>query len=337
MTESANDKEQSIPSERRFLQVGEEGDGIRVDIFLADNLEDISRSRIKNLIKSEQVLVDNEACKPSMTLREGQKISWPLDAGVVTVTITPEPLPLTILFEDDDLMVIHKPPRLVVHPAPGHWTGTLVHGLLHHWGDWNPPGGALRPGIVHRLDKDTSGLMVVARSQRAYDSLCKQFAVHSIQRRYITLVWGQMESSSGSIDRPIGRDPHNRQQMAIVGRGGKPAISNWEVLSQFDFVTLLRVALHTGRTHQVRVHLSSIGHPVFGDKTYGGVAYAKRLQPRDRPLVSQQFRRLDRFALHAYHLSFQHPADQEWLTFEAPVPEDMEAVLLSMKEAGGSE
>jgi 23S rRNA pseudouridine1911/1915/1917 synthase len=322
----------------RRLVVEEEGDGIRLDVFLADYLEDVSRSRIQKLVKTDQILVDENPCKSSQALREGQTITWPADAGVTTIEVLPEPIPLQILYEDDHLMVLHKPPNMVVHPAPGNWTGTLVHGLLHHWPSWpQPPGGALRPGIVHRLDKDTSGLMVVARTVRAYDSLCEQFAVHSIERRYVTLVWGHPGGQSGVIEKPIGRDPVNRQRMAIVGRGGKPARSNWEVLTEFDFATLLRVALHTGRTHQVRVHLSSIGHPVFGDETYGGVERINRLLPKQRPPFRGLLRRLNRFALHAYHLGFRHPADDGWLAFEAPVPEDMESVLLSMTKSGGAE
>lgn len=319
----------------RELFVEEEGEGTRIDLFLAERVEGITRSQIQRLIREGALRVDGAPCKPSAPVKEGQRITWPADAGMQTIALAPEPVEFQPVFEDDHLLVLHKPPGLVVHPAPGHWTGTLVHGLLHHWPGWRAPGGALRPGIVHRLDRETSGLMVVARSARAYQSLREQIAAHSTERRYVALAWGQPGADAGEIDRPIGRDPRNRQRMAVVERGGKPAFSHWEVLARFDSLSLLRVGLRTGRTHQVRVHLSSMGHPVFGDPVYGGVRYVNRLAPRDRIRLQALLRELDRTGLHAYHLGFRHPADGEALVFEAPVPRDMERVLLQLTEAGG--
>ncbi len=322
---------------RNSLTVEEEGEGTRIDSFLSERVEGITRNQIQKLIRAGRLLVDGEPCKASTPVKAGQQITWPADAGITAVELVPEAIALQALFEDEDLLVLNKPPGLVVHPAPGHWTGTLVHGLLHRWPGWRAPGGALRPGIVHRLDRDTSGLMAVARSARAYASLREQIAGHSTARRYIALAWGGPVADGGEIDRPIGRDPRHRQRMAVLERGGKPAFSSWEVLARFDSLSLLRVGLRTGRTHQVRVHLASMGHPVFGDPLYGGVAYASRLAPRERMFLQGLLRDLDRTALHAYHLAFRHPTDGEPLLFEAPVPRDMERVLLQLTEAGGNQ
>ncbi len=323
-------------AERRSLRVEEEGEGTRVDLYLAERVEAVSRTQIQRLIRSGEVLLDGRPCKPSTPVAEGQEITWPAVAGLTEIRAGAEPVPIDAVFEDDDLLVLHKPPGLVVHPAPGNWGGTLVNGLLHRWPTWEAPGGGVRPGIVHRLDKDTSGLLVVARSGRAYQSLREQFAAHATERLYVALVWGHLPQEEGEIDRPIGRDPHNRQRMAVVDRGGKPARTHWGVLAAFDSFSLLRLGLRTGRTHQVRVHLANMGHPVVGDALYGGVAFARRLAPADRARVQGLMRGLGRVALHAYHLGFRHPADGEWLVFEAPVPRDMEGALLQLMEPGGN-
>ena len=323
--------------EQRRLTVDDEADGRRIDRFLADHLADVSRSRIQRLIREGRVRIDGQPCKPSAVLAGGQQVTWPADVGLPVPDLQPEPIPLQVLFEDSDLIVLHKPPGLVVHPAPGHWTGTLVHGLLHRWPGWEAPGGELRPGIVHRLDKDTSGLMVVARSARGYRSLQEQIAEHSAERAYIALAWGGVVGEAGEINQPIGRDPHSRQRMAVRERGGRAARTCWRVLSRFDSLTLLHLVLHTGRTHQVRVHLANWGHPVFADAVYGGVQYAARLAPRERTRARAGMRQLGRQALHAYRLSFRHPADGELLVFEAPIPDDMERILLELSEAGGAD
>jgi 23S rRNA pseudouridine1911/1915/1917 synthase len=188
---------------------------------------------------------------------------------------------------------------------------------------------------VHRLDRDTSGLMVVARSARAFQSLQEQISKRTTERMYIALAWGRMEAAGGEISAPIGRDPRHRQRMAVVA-GGKPASTQWQVLSQFDSLALLRLVLRTGRTHQVRVHLAGEGHPVFGDPLYGGIEYVARLAARERTAAQAWLQELGRLALHAYHLAFRHPVDGEWLEFEAPVPRDMERVLLRLAEPKGS-
>ncbi|MFH1144551.1 MAG: RluA family pseudouridine synthase [Candidatus Eisenbacteria bacterium] len=325
------------PSDGRLcLTVDEESEGTRIDLFLAQRLEDVSRSRIQQLIRDGQVLLNDAACRPSTPVKEGQTISWPADAGVTLVTLQPEPIPIRAVFEDEDLLVLDKQPDLVVHPAPGHWSGTLVNGLLHRWPDWRAPGGADRPGIVHRLDKDTSGLMVVARSARAFRSLSEQIAAHDVERAYIALAWGVVEGERGEVDAPIGRDPQHRQRMAVVAQGGRPARTAWQVLWRFDRLTLVRLVLRTGRTHQVRVHLASLGHPVFGDPVYGSGVEGPSLPPGERVRCRRWLQELGRLALHAYRLGFRHPEDQEWLAFEAPVPKDMEQVLLDLYQPGGA-
>jgi 23S rRNA pseudouridine1911/1915/1917 synthase len=323
-------------TDRCSLRVDEDAEGARVDRFLADRLVDVSRSQIQKLIREHQVLLDGATCKPSTSLKEGEVVSWPADVGLNTVALEPEPIPIQAVFEDDDLLVLHKPPGLVIHPAPGHWRGTLVNALLHRWPNWRAPGGRLRPGIVHRLDKDTSGLLVVARSARAYHGLREQISTRQAQRAYVALVWGRMDEEEGEFDGAIGRDPHHRQRMAVVS-AGKPAATQWHVLSRFDTLTLLHLELRTGRTHQVRVHLSNAGHPVFGDPFYGGVEFVSRLSPLDRQRAQGLMRELGRLALHAYRLAFRHPSDGAWLEFEAPVPADMERVLLSLAKSGGKE
>jgi 23S rRNA pseudouridine1911/1915/1917 synthase len=318
----------------RTLVVGEDGDGERLDRFLAARLPFTSRSTVQRLIREGRVWLDGVASRASASVRVGQVVSFPSDLGQRPATLEPEALPIEAVFEDDDLLVLHKPPDLVIHPGAGRRTGTLVHRLLHRWPGWQAPGSPERPGIVHRLDRETSGLMVVARSARAYQSLRTQIASHAMERGYVTLVWGVPEKDAGLIDAPIGRDPRQRRRMAVVPRGGRPARTEWQVLARFDWLTLLRVGLRTGRTHQVRVHMASVGHPVFGDAVYGGVDFVDRLAPRDRPNAHQWLRTVGRVALHAYRLRFRHPADGEWLTFEAPVPPDMEAVLLALVERG---
>jgi len=319
---------------RRELTVDAEAEGTRVDLFLAERIADVSRSRIQQLIREGQVLVDGAPCRPSMAVREGQTISWPAAAGLRPVAIEPEPVPIQAVYEDDDLLVLFKPPGLVVHPAPGNWHGTLVQGLLHRWPGWQAPGGADRPGIVHRLDKETSGLMVVARSARAHLSLVEQISAHRVERAYVALAWGLFEEDRGEIDAPIGRDPRHRQRMAVVAQGGRPASTAYEVLWRFDRLTLVRLVLRTGRTHQVRVHLSFQGHPVFGDPVYGGGLEGSKLPQHERPRYRRWLTEIGRTALHAYRLGFRHPADGERLVFEAPVPDDMEKILLQLIQPG---
>lgn len=227
------------------------------------------------------------------------------------------------MHEDDDLIVIDKPAGLVVHPGAGVRSGTLVHGLLHHHPGIAPVGGADRPGIVHRLDKDTSGLMLVAKTERAHRALVEAIRERRVRRVYQALVWGDVRGDSGRIDAPVGRDPRQRKRMAVVRRGGRPAASLWQVLERFGIATLLRVELETGRTHQIRVHLSHAGHPVIGDPTYGGRGRkGLSLGHLERSLASALLACLQRQALHASELVFRHPMTGSESRFEAPLPHD---------------
>lgn len=328
------DAEGDAEDEER-VTVGEDSRGSRLDRFLTGLLPEISRGRIQALIQEGRVTLDGRSAKPSARLDPGQVVRFrPSEVGETgsETVLEPEPIPLSILFEDGDVLVLHKPAGMVVHPGAGVRTGTLVHGLLHHLPGWKGAGGAGRPGIVHRLDRGTSGLMVVAKSARAYRSLVRQIQVRAVKRRYIALVWGTPRPRRGLIERPIGRHPRHRQRMAVVAKGGREAATEYEVLRVFDTLSVLRLSLRTGRTHQIRVHLSSVGHPVFGDVAYGGgKAYVARLAPRDRPAALRWLKNLGRPALHAYHLTLRHPVDGEVMAFEAPVPGDMEHILTELE------
>ena len=284
--------------------------GVRLDRALADLLPDISRTRIRALIEGGQVRTRSGAEARAKT---------PVRAGESYVVVIPparasapeaQAMPLHILHEDDDLIVLEKPAGLVVHPAPGNPDRTLVNALLAHCGDrLSGIGGVARPGIVHRLDKDTSGLMVVAKTDRAHRALSAQLAARTLTRVYRALVWGVPAGREGSIEGNIGRNPADRKKMAIVKRGGKPALTHYKVLKVVaGNMSVIECRLATGRTHQIRVHLASLGHPIVGDRTYGGVATARRLASLPRPLAAR-IRTLDGQALHARSLAFVHPAD----------------------------
>lgn len=297
----------------------------RLDRFLADNLSDFSRAQIRKLIDDGLVQVDGALVKAGHKLKGGEDvvICPPEPEPVIA---EPEPIPLDILFEDGDIIVVDKPAGMVVHPAPGHMSGTLVNALLYHCRDLAGIGGALRPGIVHRLDKDTSGVMVATKNDRAHQALAEQFKAHSIRRRYLALVHGHIQKDSGVIDRPIGRHPVDRKRMSSHARHGRRAVTRWQVLRRFDRdkLTLVELALETGRTHQIRVHFSEMNLPLVGDPVYG--------QPRRaRAIGDTGLRRLveglGRQALHARLLMFRHPATGQVMTFTSPVPEDFGLVL----------
>lgn len=304
-----------------------EAGGERVDRFLAAALEGLSRSRVKALIE------EGRASRDGVRLREPAD---PVRAGAVYALSIPAPvaarpeaqtIAFPILYEDSDLLVIDKPAGLVVHPAPGNEDGTLVNALLAHCGEDLPGiGGEKRPGIVHRLDKDTSGVMVVAKTEQALATLSAAFAARDLDRAYKALVWGAPNPAAGSIEGDIGRDPRERKRMAIVARGGKHALTHYRTLAQHDLsVALLECRLATGRTHQIRVHLSSRGHPVVGDPVYlRRIPAAARNLP---PALRQTLLDFPRQALHAARLGFAHPRTGAALRFETPVPPDMQALL----------
>ena len=303
----------------RTLVATEEAAGVRLDLFLASVLGELSRSHIQRLIKDGHVLVGGRGAKPNQPVKAGQAIS--IDAPEpVEPAPRPEALPLPILYQDADLLVVDKPAGMVVHPAAGHAGGTLVNALLHHVTDLSGIGGEKRPGIVHRLDRGTSGLMVVAKHDRAHEELSRQFRDREVEKEYVALVWGEVMAGR-RIDLAVGRDPANRKKMSAKARRSREAVTRIVRAEHFGrTLTLAHVAIHTGRTHQIRVHLSAIGHPIVGDPLYGGV---HRRVPGDLRAVS----RLDRPFLHAARLAFTHPGDGRRMEFESPLPGELQHVL----------
>jgi len=283
----------------------EDESSVRIDKFLAEECEHWSRTQIQDWIKEGRVTVNGQPVKANYKLAENDHIVLRVPPPK-ELEIKPEPMDLDIVYEDGDVIVLNKPRGVVVHPAPGHYSGTLVNGLLAHCSDLSGINGVLRPGIVHRLDKDTSGLLMVAKHDMAHLSLAKQLSEHSVTRKYVALVHGQVEHDQGTIDAPIGRDPKNRQRMAVTVKG-KPAVTHFNVLKRFDRYCLVECRLETGRTHQIRVHMKYIGHPLAGDPLYG--------PSKTLPIQGQ--------ALHAKVLGFTHPSTGKRLHFDSPLPDDM--------------
>ncbi len=293
-----------------------ETDAPRIDVYLAENTE-YSRSKLSKLIKDGSVFKNNQPCNPNPAVKAGDAIH--IIAPIVDPAALPEPenIPLDVIYEDDDLAVINKPKGLVVHPAPGNEHGTLVNALLYRFRTLSNTGGAIRPGIVHRIDRLTSGLLVVAKNDAAHEALAKQFALHTAHREYLCIVHGNLKEDSGTVDAPIGRHKTDRKRMAVT-EDGRRAVTHWRVLERFGTETLLDVALETGRTHQIRAHMAYIKHPILGDEVYG--SGASKLG-----LVGQ--------ALHGYRLTFTHPRTGETMSFTAPLPDDFTEAL---RRLGGS-
>jgi len=296
--------------------------GARLDQFLAGQLG-WSRARLQKLLKSGRVLVNGVLRPAAYRVREGDSVAVAVPAPALS-HLAPEPLPLAILFEDDDLLVVNKPPGLVVHPGAGHRAGTLLNALVHHCPTLKDIGEVSRPGLVHRLDKDTSGLLVVAKTALAHANLVAQFQAHAIAKEYQALVWGRLPEAEGMIDKEVGRHPTVRRKMSVHPRRGKAAVTFWRVLKEFPGpLTLVALSPQTGRTHQLRVHLASEGHPVLGDAAYGGGVSRLGGHPRLlalKPLVRRQL-------LHAWRLQVTHPRTGAPLTWEAPLPADFQAVV----------
>ena len=305
------------------LQVSAEHVAVRLDRFLDDRLPELSRSQIKRLIEDGAVTLDGVTSKAGAKLRGGERVCVVLP-DPVPAKAEPESIPLTILYEDSSLIVVNKPAGLVVHPAPGHYSGTLVNALLHHCHDLSGVGGELRPGIVHRLDKDTSGVMVATKNDRAHQVLAQQFKAHSIQRRYRALVYGLMEQDQGAVDEPLGRHPVHRKKMSVSPRNGRRAVTHWRVRRRYseDRLTLVDLTLETGRTHQIRVHMASLNSPLVGDPLYGGSGRAKNIGDSE---LRQTLLQMKRQFLHAWQLGFAHP-DGEAMLFQAPMPGDLEKI-----------
>ncbi|MDP3046384.1 MAG: RluA family pseudouridine synthase [Chloroflexota bacterium] len=303
------------PDERRSHTVPE--DGPRLDRYLAETWPDLSRSRLQRLIADGLVCVNDAPTRSSYKVRTGDSLTVRIPPPS-PLSIAPEDIPLRVFYEDHDVVVIDKPAGVVVHRAPGHPAGTLVNALLAHCPDLAGIGGVERPGIVHRLDKDTSGLMVVAKNEGAHQNLARQIKERTVTKRYLALVHGEFRPPQGTIDAPIGRDPRNRQRMAVVA-GGRAAASTYVTLERLGPYSLLEVQIHTGRTHQIRVHLAHVGHPVVGDPVYGRKGKGAAGQPGGQPL-NRQF-------LHAAVLGFRLPSTGEYREFRCELPADLREVL----------
>jgi 23S rRNA pseudouridine1911/1915/1917 synthase len=301
----------------------------RLDAVVAAHLPDCSRSLAANLIANQQILVDNQPKKPGYRVKSGEQITVRIPEPE-PVEYKPEPIPLHILYQDSDLVVLNKQAGIVVHPAPGHSRGTLVNALLYHCPDLEGIGGEIRPGIVHRLDKDTSGTMVVAKNASALEALAKQFKERSVRKKYLALVYGELAKDTGTIDLPIGRHPVHRKQMSTITRKGRHAVTSWNVLKRFQGISLLELTLQTGRTHQIRVHCATIDHPIVGDPIYRPRKLFKNLDNKPAAIINH-LKAIPRQMLHARQLGFHHPRTAEWLTFESPIPEDMEAVIEKLR------
>jgi 23S rRNA pseudouridine1911/1915/1917 synthase len=299
--------------------------GKRLDLYIAALIPDCSRSLATTLIRNGNIRVQDAVKKPGYRVRAGDEVHGHIPPPA-PILFKPEPIPIEILHEDDHIIVVNKRPGLVVHPAPGHYSGTLVNGLLYHCPFLEGIGTALRPGIVHRLDKDTSGVLVVAKNNRAHQHLAKLFKSRRIQKKYLALVHGTMESDSGKISLPIGRHPVDRKKMSTKSRKSRVAETTWRIKERFEPASLIELDLKTGRTHQIRVHCAAIHHPVIGDPVYGRKNTWKNV---DRG--QELFGSIKRQMLHARRLEFSHPATQETVCFEAPLPSDMQSVIEALR------
>ncbi len=294
--------------------------GDRLDVYVAGH-SDLSRARVQALIADDRVRVDGQVVSKAFRLEAGQEIEVRIPPPEA-LDAQPEDIALDVLFEDPSLLVVNKPAGMVTHPAPGHPTGTLVNALLAHTDDLSGIGGKLRPGIVHRLDRYTSGLMVVAKSDRAHHALSEALQRREVKRLYIAASWGHLSDSPLEVTAPIGRDPVERQRMAVVKKG-RYAVTRFRVLERWLGAELLRVGLGTGRTHQIRVHLAHIGHPVVGDNVYGA-GWERGMGGKARPWAKTLSQTVKRQFLHSWRLSFEHPVSGEALRFELPLPADLE-------------
>ena len=304
---------------------------IRLDKFLMDRLPNVTRSKLQEGIRQGFVKVNDAQIKPNYRVRPGDEIVVALPEPPRDTEVVPEDIPLNIVYEDSELLVVNKPPGMVVHPAYNNWTGTLVNALTFHFqGLPIMPGNHGRPGLVHRIDKDTSGLLVIAKTERAMTQLAKQFHDHSIERSYTALVWGVPENNSGTIDVNLGRSLKDRRITTAFPEAdyGRRAVTHYQVVKPLRYVSLIQCKLETGRTHQIRAHLKYIGHPLFNDATYGGDKVLKgTVFSKYKAFVENCFKLLPRQALHAKSLGFIHPSTSEFIRFDSDLPEDFQQLI----------
>lgn len=299
---------------------------IRLDKYLADEIEILSRSRIKRYIEAEAVSVNGKLEKPSYILQGGETIRIEIPE-TRPYTVESEEIPLDILHEDEEIIVLNKPPGLVIHPGAGNPGGTLVNGLVYHFNKLSGISGKQRAGIVHRLDKDTSGVLVVAKTDESHMALAEQFGSRTVKKVYVGVVWGTFGSTGGTVDAPIARHHRYRQRFTVAERG-KPSVTQYNVLKEFDYLTLVELLPETGRTHQIRVHMAFIHHPVFADETYGGgKEKVKGYASGPRDFLLSLYSVIQRQALHAKALSFCHPKSGERMTFSAPLSKDFQTLV----------
>lgn len=315
------------------LEVPEDIEAVRVDRFLVDHPKvDLTRTQIQKLIVDEKCLVDGRAVAKNLKLSGGEIVELTISPAE-PLTIEGEDIPLDIRYEDEHLLVINKPAGLVTHPARGHLTGTLVNAVVNYLGEAPHGDAEERPGIVHRLDKETSGLLVVARTEPAFVRLQQMIRDREVSRIYLALVCGHLKQEEGIIDLPIGRSPRDRRKMAVMNKGGRESVTAYRVVRRYRSWDLLEVRLHTGRTHQIRVHLSHLGHPVFGDPDYGGrEKWHRGMFAPERPLAQRLLDMIPRQSLHACQLEFDHPITGRPLSIQADPPEDIKAVLQALHE-----
>ena len=330
------DAEPMIFDKQVFLTTEREA-GRRVDKYLAGRMPGLSRSLVQKLIGAGHVIMDGVICKRNTRIREGQSIIVEI-ALPADFELTPEEMDIEIVYEDDDIVAVNKPAGLVVHPAPGHFNGTLVNAMLHHCGQLSDVAGLLRVGIVHRLDKETSGVMVMAKNNKAHVGMAVQFRERTLQKEYLAIAEGELRFDSDTIDLPLGRHFRDRKKFAVVFGMGKESKSHYSVLERFDGFSLVEVAPKTGRTHQIRVHLKSLGHPVICDGYYG---FRRKMRRRDLvpPEVALELTQekldeilLNRQALHAHNLHFAHPVSGKKMDLHAEMPEDMKDVLALLRQ-----
>lgn len=315
------------------LRVTTNEPNMRLDRYLTRQVAGLSRTRIQTLLEMELITLNGKKVKASYPVKSGEEIIIKIPAPAPS-PLTPEPIPLDIQFEDEHLIVIHKPAGMVVHPAHGHPVGTLVNALLHHCSNLAGIGGTVRPGLVHRIDKDTSGLLVVAKDEKTLAGLAKQFKQKTVERKYRAIVWGHPKPQEGRITAPLGRSKRDRKLFTVT-LDGKEAATRYKTLEKFEFLSLLELQLETGRTHQIRIHMQHANHPVFGDPQYGGRnRRLGALSTAQRTLAARLFEILPRQALHAGSLGFLHPITGRYMRFECDFPEDIQKVLAILHDAG---